>query len=70
MDFGQQLRHELVRRMGSNGNWRKRTNSTGLGGRSSLDSYRGNSIQDDTELRSEEEMHESHFPAHGQRPNL
>lgn len=61
IDFGQQLRHELIKRMESAETWRKRTDSTGSGGRGSLDSYRGDSIPGGVKVRSEAEMLATHL---------
>ena len=69
-DFGQQLRHELVRRMQSSETWRKRKDSSGSGGRGSFDSYRGKSVQGDVQIRSEEETRASHFPPDVASPDM
>lgn len=61
MDFGQQLRHELIKRMENAETWRKRTDSTGSGGRGSFDSYRGNSIPGGTKVRTDAELLAIHF---------
>lgn len=60
-DFGTQLRNELVNLMSLTGQWRKRSASTGSGGRGSPDIFRG--PPGGIAVRGHAAKTKSHFPA-------